>query len=177
MQRRKQHIAAAEGYLTLSMPDHALRELERIDQPRMCLIPYYRTRAEALRQLGRHEEALQSYGRVLAEVPNDILALVGMAWCYKRLGRIGKAISATEQAYRVDAKNPLLLYNLACYYSLAGQREQALSWLGRALRMRKSLVELVRSEPDFEPLREDAGFIFLIDGVESADRFDPDSPP
>ncbi len=27
---------------------------------------------------------------------------------------------------------PVVLYNLACYYSLAGEKDNALSWLGRS---------------------------------------------
>ena len=127
MQNRKQHLSAAEGYLTLRMPDHALEELEQIENPRLCIVPFYRIKAEALRQQEKFEDSLHAYGRVLAESPRDTEILCGMAWCYKRLGQVGKAIAAAEQAYQAEPDNAMILYNLACYNALAGDRSQALS--------------------------------------------------
>lgn len=166
--KREKRLRAAEGYLALGMPDHALRELKPIERSPQTAATVSRLRAESLRQLERFTEALTAYSRVLAEQPQDVEVLMGMAWCYKRLDRIGEAITATEQAYQSDPENSILLYNLSCYFALAGERDQSLAWLGRALRMNQQLVNLVDDESDFDSLRNDAGFRFLVDGVRSA---------
>ena len=59
----------------------------------------------------------------------------------------------------------VLLYNLACYFALSDQKEAALSWLGRALRMDRQLHRLIPMEPDFDSLRSDPDFRFIIKSV------------
>jgi tetratricopeptide (TPR) repeat protein len=49
-------------------------------------------------------------------------------------------------------------YNLACSYSLLGQKEKAIRTLDEALRMNPTLVEWSKQDPDFEPIREEAGY-------------------
>jgi tetratricopeptide (TPR) repeat protein len=87
---------------------------------------------------------------------------MGLAWCYKRTDQLAKSIEAMHQAYLAHRSEAIVLYNLSCYYSLAGNKEQALSWLGRALRMRPDLRQLIADETDFDPLRNDSDFQHLI---------------
>ena len=52
----------------------------------------------------------------------------------------------------------LLRYNLACGHSLAGDKERAILDLGEALRLNPSLIEWSKQDPDFKPIREEAGY-------------------
>lgn len=181
---RRRKLEAACGYLELNMPEHALRELGRIPDPESIPLDFYRLRGEGLRALNRFDDALDAYHRALAIDSEDMGVLAGMAWCYKRIGQLDKAIEAMEQAYQSHPKELIVLYNLACYFSLAGEKAQALSWLGRALRMESSLRkqhsegeggllpwgfghlepslrERIAEEPDFDPLRNDPDFQYL----------------
>jgi tetratricopeptide (TPR) repeat protein len=45
-------------------------------------------------------------------------------------------------------------YNLACTYSLVGQKEKAIRILDKALKMTPELVDWSKEDPDFEPIRE-----------------------
>ena len=170
--RRERLLEAARGYLTLEMPDHALRELRRIDSSEEDLFDLCQLKGESLRQKKEHEEALAVFSRALEERPDDLTVLMGMAWCFKRTDQLPHAISTIEQAYQASPKQPIVLYNLSCYFSLAGDKAQALSWLGRALRMEPSLRELIPDESDFDPLRNDPDFQFVIgiDEQESAGK-------
>jgi len=182
---RQRKLEAACGYLELNMPEHALRELGRIADPEAVPFDFNRFRGEALRALNQFEVAISAFDRALEENPDEISVLVGIAWCYKRTGRLPRAIAAMEQAYQAHPKELIVLYNLACYFSLAGEKAQALSWLGRALRMESSLRkqnieseiafgsasglgqaepslrERIADEPDFDPLRNDPDFQYL----------------
>ena len=155
---REKRLEAARGYLLLDMPDHALNELETIERPEKCAGEYNLLRGEALRGKKDFHAALRAYNRALAERPRNISILMGMAWCYKRIDQLPRAIAAMEEAYRIAPHEAIVLYNLACYYALGGNKPQALSWLGRAIRMEGSLRDLIPRETDFDPLRHDPDF-------------------
>ena len=48
----------------------------------------------------------------------------------------------------------MLLYNLACYESLAGRRDDAVAHLRRAIELDGSYRALAAEDPDFDPIRE-----------------------
>jgi hypothetical protein len=50
------------------------------------------------------------------------------------------------------------LYNLACYYSLAGDKDKAIAQLTEALAHAPELVEWSKRDPDFSSIRDDAEF-------------------
>ena len=169
-------LLAASGYLDLEMPAHALRTLGGISDPEVMPFQFYQLLGLTLRAESKFEEALVALSRAHKERPEDLDVLMGMAWCYKRTDRLPQAISVMQEAYLAHPKVPVVLYNIACYYSLAGDKAQALSWLGRALRMetalrklmteepefeRKSLRELIPDEPDFDQLRNDPDFQYI----------------
>jgi tetratricopeptide (TPR) repeat protein len=170
LRHRQRKLEAASGYLDLHMPKHALRELAQITDPEAIPFEFNQLRGDALREEGRFEEALIAYARALAERPEDLGVLMGMAWCYKRSNQLHRAIAAMEQAYRAHPKEAVVLYNMACYYSLGGEKTQALSWLGRALRMQAKLRKLIPEESDFDPLRNDPDFQYVTGREHLTDR-------
>ena len=147
----------------LGMPDTALRELARIRDWGPYSAEHLRLRGEILRTEKRHDEALAAFEQADKLDPDDVSTLLGIAWCLKRLDRLDDAIETMHRAYRASPKEPIVLYNIACYYSLAGDKEQALAWLGRALRMSPRFRELIPDESDFDPLRHDPDFQFMVE--------------
>ena len=57
---------------------------------------------ETLRELARYEEALSPLQRSADLVPDDIHVWLALGWCYKRTGKLAKAIEALEHAVEVD---------------------------------------------------------------------------
>jgi len=49
-------------------------------------------------------------------------------------------------------------YNNACSFSLLGDKEKAISELREALKLRPGLTEWSQQDPDFEPIRAEAGY-------------------
>ncbi len=49
-------------------------------------------------------------------------------------------------------------YNNACSFSLLGEKDKAVSELREALKLNPGLTEWSQQDPDFEPIREEAGY-------------------
>jgi uncharacterized Ntn-hydrolase superfamily protein len=64
----------------------------------------------------------------------------------------GAAAAAMRRALE-RGEEAMLLYNLACYESLAGEHETALANLRRAVALDDSYRALAADDPDFEPVR------------------------
>ena len=61
--------------------------------------------------------------------PENIPIRLALAWCYKHVDRLDLAIQSLERAMAVDDQQAILHYNLACYWSLAGDAEVAIRHL------------------------------------------------
>jgi tetratricopeptide (TPR) repeat protein len=168
--RQLRKLEAAEGYLLLGMAQHSLRELNAIRDCCEFSFDWYSLKGEACRQLGQFDQALDAFQLACEQRPDDVRVLSGMAWCYKRIDQLHRAIAVAEEAYQANPTQAVLLYNLSCYYALADDKPQALSWLGRALRMDSSLCHCVPHEPDFDGLRNDTDFQFIVAAADGIDQ-------
>ncbi|WP_339732395.1 tetratricopeptide repeat protein [uncultured Gimesia sp.] len=161
----KRHLNAAEGYLMLEMHEQALRALSRIDPSERTTEKYFRLLGQAHQLAKQYQEALDAFQGAYDIDPENLTTLMGMAWCYKRTDQLPLAISVMEEAYHSHAEEPVILYNLSCYFALTGDKINALSWLGRSLRMEPDLIKLIEEEPDFDSLRSDKDFQFLVESA------------
>lgn len=148
----------AEGYLELGMPSHAFAALQRQGKlihtdARGCYLM-----GEALREMRRYKEAIFPLRRSLELIPDDMHTALSLAWCFKRVGKLDRAIDALEHAVRIEPGEAILHYNLACYWSLAHNRRRSLQHLANALEIDGNFREMVYDEPDFEPMRTDPLF-------------------
>jgi tetratricopeptide (TPR) repeat protein len=162
--RVKRQLDEAEGYLMLDIPARALEILERRADWATMQFEASFLKGEALRALGRHREALKPLEVAAGLRPSDVSVAIALGWCYKRTHRLAQAIDALERAERHNPDEPLLHYNLACYWSLAGNTAKALDELGTALELEPDLRNLIAEEPDFDQLRGNPEFERLTVG-------------
>ena len=148
--RRQQLLRQAEGYLELGMPAHAIEVLDRWEPQDVPSSRAAYLRGEALRELKRYAEAVVSLNLAAEGLPDEVPIYVALGWCFKRLGRIDLAIEALERGLAADPNAAILPYNLACYWSLAGNKRQALLLLSQAISLDAEFRNLVDSEPDFD---------------------------
>ena len=157
-------LAEAEGYLELDMPLRALEILEaRSDWATMKFEASILT-GEALRALGKYREALAPLEIAASLKPGDLVVAMALGWCYKRTQRLAQAIDALERALPRHANEALLHYNLACYWSLAGDAPKALRALAEAIDLAPDLRGQVATETDFDAIRRDSEFDRVLAG-------------
>jgi tetratricopeptide (TPR) repeat protein len=160
--RRQQCALQAEGYLELGMASHALSALDRAGPPETLTSHALYLKGEALRSLSRFREAIEPLTSATQSDPRNIHIWLALGWCYKRTGRIDLAIESLEEALLAEPDNALVSYNLACYWSLAKGKRQALAYLERAFELDDDYRTLVADEPDFDPLRSDPDFRAMV---------------
>ena len=139
--------------------ERALTELRQLSpddrsQPAASLLE-----GEALRALGCWEESLPALARATARRRTRLEAWLGIGWCLKRLGRLADAIDALDRGLAAFPDQPVLLYNLACYHSLAGNVPAAIDHLTRAIAIDDRFRDLTGTERDFDAIRGDPRFV------------------
>lgn len=168
--RAARRLDAARGYLALEMPDHALAELAAIAEPHRHRFDLSRLSGDALRLLGRFDEAAAAYTRALAERPDALAAQMGVAACYRQLGRLDRATAAMEDANRLHPNEPAVLFALARLYVLTGEAGRALGWLGRAVRICPEVAAWAEQDDDFESLKENYHFRLIVEAAMARQR-------
>jgi tetratricopeptide (TPR) repeat protein len=83
---------------------------------------------------------------------------------HRLAGNYARAVEVASAGLVLHPNHAGLLYNVACYESLAGQREGALEHLKRSIDADPQFRERARSDADFAPLRDDSRFAALTAG-------------
>ncbi|MFO0958017.1 MAG: tetratricopeptide repeat protein [Isosphaeraceae bacterium] len=163
-ERLVRRLAEAEGYLELEMPEKSLQIL--MGRPDWGTLQFEANllTGEAYRIQGHYRDAIKPLEKAAALRPGDINAAVALGWCYKRTHCLAQAIDALERAERAHPDEPLLHYNLACYWCLAGGFDRSLTELNLALDLDPDLRERIAAEADFDRLRGHPEFDRLLLG-------------
>jgi uncharacterized Ntn-hydrolase superfamily protein len=77
-------------------------------------------------------------------------------------GRYAEGAAALREALARHGEDAVLLYDLACFESLAGETEPAFEHLGRSLGLDPQLAPGAAADSDFEALRQDPRFLALV---------------
>ena len=82
----------------------------------------------------------------------DALQLLGDH--YTQRGRYADGLKVDEHISRLEPRDPLVFYNLACSYSLTGQFDRAASALQKALQLGYRDFKWLARDPDLRELRQ-----------------------
>jgi Flp pilus assembly protein TadD len=172
--RRQQILREAEGYLDLitvfgdkmpcrpdardSLARRAMATLDRVENPGGLKAHVLFLRGQALRAMEEFGEAVKMFREAAEYEPQNIHIRLALGWCYKRCRRLDLAIQALEEALEADASHAILHYNLACYWSLAGNVKLAVTYLSQAFDLEPEYRDLVHCERDFDPIRNHPHF-------------------
>jgi len=124
--------------------------------------------ADAYRQLGQRDKAKANYETAIKlalkayEVnTRDAITLGELALYYAKNGDLNRAQNFIAKAREIDANNNVLIYNDAVIQVLSGKPADALTRLREALQ-KGYPVEMVKSEPEFAPVRSTPEFAKLM---------------
>lgn len=103
--RTIRNIVAADGYIDLNMPEHALTELEAIDDAGFYEAPRQFLIGRALKMLDRLEEAIRPLEEAARRMPSPYrkLAWAELTECYRHLGseelaQIAQSLAGSAEA-------------------------------------------------------------------------------
>ena len=98
--------------------------------------------------------------------PTDYLYLRLLGDLYTKTGRIREGLRVDLALTTLYPHDPGVFYNLACSWSLLGEREKALAALEEAVRLGWRDARFARQDPDLENLRSDPRFRRLLELME-----------
>jgi len=122
-------------------------------------------------QQGLHRVAERTMARaekVISSEPDNGSAMGTVVSCLVSLGEIDRAREWARRAVLIDPDNMSMRYNLACDLVIGqGDFDLALELLGPVCaKMGKERLEWLKSDPDFDPIRDDERFRTMIAAAE-----------
>jgi tetratricopeptide (TPR) repeat protein len=112
--------------------------------------------AQAKRALdkGNAKQALDLYGKAVAQEPKNLAALAGRGWCYLELSQYAPAEASFQSALEVDAETPSALLGLAETYRYEGRRADAVKYYERYLAVSPDGEDAVAAQNAIKSLKE-----------------------
>jgi adenylate cyclase len=131
--------------------------------------------AQAYTSMGRkHDEmrvrlgALETIQRHLEMNPHDTRALYFGAQNLVLVGENEKGVELAERALGQDQDEPVVLYNVACFYALQGDPDRSIELLTKAVDEGWGDREWLETDSDLNTLRNDERFKSLLARIEQS---------
>lgn len=102
------------------------------------------------------------YEGILKRDPNLVDVLIPLGHAYTDGGYYEKGLDIDLRLSRLNPKDPVVFYNLACSYSVLGQITPALGSLEKALSLGYNDFRFLMIDPDMENLRKSPRFEQLL---------------
>jgi TolB-like protein/Flp pilus assembly protein TadD len=131
---------------------------------------------QVYRSLGRSEDASAANERrlILAEKrlelhPEDVYTLLDGAYSLADLGKRERSLEWAARVLEAQTEDGLILYNLGCFFSIAGESENALDALERSYEAGLSDPDWMAQDSDLDNIRDLPRYKSLVERME-ADR-------
>jgi tetratricopeptide (TPR) repeat protein len=106
----------------------------------------------------RWAPAIKTYDSFLRNNPANGRGWFNMGYALHFSSEHARAVQAFEQAVRFGYRKPTSLYNIACAYSMMGNRDAAFEWLEKAIDAGFDVEGYINSDEDLNNLRSDPRF-------------------
>lgn len=112
------------------------------------------------------EEGVRVVENRLKSVPGDVRALYMGANGLVALGRVDEGLDWASTARFMEPEEPMVLYNVACVYSLAGELDTAMELLEEAVHKGLMQRAWIEHDSNLDPLRSRPGFRKLLEWID-----------
>ena len=102
---------------------------------------------------------------VVRRDPKYVEALQILGDHYTQRGKFDHSLKVDQQLSRLEPRNPLVYYNLACSYSLNRDFDLAAAALEKALTLGYRDFKWLARDPDLRPLRKHPSFRHIEDKI------------
>ena len=122
--------------------------------------------ANALAQAGKWGEAAAAYESVLKDDPKNANAWYQLGSARYQLKQYKESAAAFEKNIEL-ANNGFAMYNLACVYSLMGDKGKAIEWLGKSADNPAMIKPAINfADPDLAAIRDEPAFKAIAEKVD-----------
>ncbi len=112
----------------------------------------------AKKQENEADFQIRFYESILREVPDFIEALIAIGDLYTHKGMIKEGLEVDLRLSRLRPDDAMILYNLACSYSLLREVDKAFGAMKLALECGYDDLNFLEVDEDLEDLRKDERF-------------------
>ncbi len=113
---------------------------------------------------------LELYSAFLSSEPNNLEILVEVGNLYTRLGQFKEGLKVDEKLVKINPKEAIFHYNLACSQSLLGQIDLAIESLKHAIALGYRNFDYLVKDADLENARKDRRFQELLKTASQAKK-------
>ena len=106
------HKDIADVYYSFGMYDEAIEEYTKALKLNPDFVDIRTKLGIALRDSGKYDDALVHLGQAASERPDYVPALLGLALCYFKMGKIGEAKDKWNEVIKSDPKNKIAAFYL-----------------------------------------------------------------
>ncbi len=115
---------------------------------------------------------IRFYEGVLEKSPRFIEALAALGDLYTRNGFYRQGLEVDERLYQLRPGDPVVLYNLACSYSLLDEKDKAFRAIKQAIHCGYDDFEHLETDKDLNNLRSDRRFTRYFERIKGRKRSD-----
>ncbi|MDV2495917.1 MAG: tetratricopeptide repeat protein [bacterium] len=138
--------------------------VEAIDEERDQALEFSRLMTDGNREADQEnfEVALRAYDQAIAIYDESPTPWTNKGIVLNKLGRPDEALEAHLKVIELDPDNEYGLYNIACTYSLLGQKPEMLDALSRVIELVPVWKKSAQTDEDFDPYRDDPDFQEIV---------------
>jgi len=156
-------IHRAGAHMMLGNFQQAFLDTEKAIRMDATIAYAYAVRGWAYSGLGNLHSALADLNKSAQMDPKNPIVYIFRAWVQNGLGNKQPASDDFAKSFALAPNNLIVLWNLAAFHALSGEKEKSLLALGKAVRINGALKKLARTNACFQSLWNDADFRKLVD--------------
>ncbi len=113
---------------------------------------------------------IQFFEGVLQKKPDFFEALSALGDVYTKKGLYDKGLEIDKKLVQIRPGNPIVLYNLACSYSLLNKISLSFLYIKKAIESGYSHMKYLEHDSDLDNLRKDVRFVKYLEKVKKQNK-------